>query len=478
MGTRAQTALRSLRQATLAQIEERLAPALDPQTLQKPGSGDHSRERIFTLPRTFWCWIWQILQGNTSCREVVRQVQALFALQGLPPVAAGTSAFCQARDKLPLNLLASAFVFSARSAEKRAGTGGPLLQGRPIKVADGTTVRLPDTPANRKAYPPAKHQHASPGFPLLKMVALFALASGAILARATGDQHSHELRLLLSLRTALQPKDVLVADRAYGCYLLAAWLNDLGVDLIARLATRRRAVDFRTAHQRLGPQDGLFIWRKPIQPSPLLEATAWAALPAEITVRLIRVRLQRSGFRTRELTVVTTLLDAQLYPATQIIAAYLKRWRMELCLDDLKTTLGMEMLGCRSPGLVAKEVLVFLTAHNLIRCIMAQAAHAGGADLERLSFKGALDGLRQWTLALVQVRGPRQQARKAQLWRTLLATLAADLLPLRPGRHEPRAVKKRSKYPHLNKPRHQYVDRWSRNQRRRAAIAKRRSSLI
>jgi hypothetical protein len=465
-----------LRQATLAQIELRLGPALAPQTLQKPGSGDHSRERIFTLPCTFWCWIWQVLQRNTSCREVVRQVQALLALESLPPVAAGTSAFCQARGKLPLSLLAAAFAASARSAENRA-TPGTLLQGRPIKVADGTTLRLPDTPPNRKAYPPAKHQFASPGFPLLKMVAIFALASGAILARATGDQHSHELRLLLSLRAACQPEDVLVADRAYGCYLLAAWLKGLRVDLIARLATRQRPVDFRKAHQRLGPQDGLFIWRKPFYPSPLLDTEDWAALPEEITVRVIHVRLPRSGFRTRELTVATTLLDAQLYPATQIIATYLKRWRLELCLDDLKTTLGMERLSCRTPALAAKEVLVFLTAHNLLRWIMAQAAQAGGVDLERLSFKGTLDALRQWTLVLAQVHGPHQQAKKAQLWRKLLTTLAADLVPLRPERHEPRAVKKRSKYPHLSKPRHQYVERWSRNQRRRLATAKRKASL-
>jgi len=309
------------------------------------------------------------------------------------------------------------------------------------------------------------------------MVALFALASGAILARATGDQHTHELRLLLGLRAAFQPGDVLVGDRAYGCYLLAAWLKGLGVDLIARLATRRRPVDFRKARRRLGPQDALFIWRKPFYPSSLLGAEEWTALPAELTVRVIRVRLQRPGFRTRELTLVTTLLDAQLYPAAQIIAAYLKRWRMELCLDDLKTTLGMEMLSCRSPALVAKELLVFLTAHNFLRWIMAQAAKVGDADLERLSFKGTLDALRQWTVALVQVRGPHRQAQKNRLWRQLLATLATDLVPLRPDRQEPRAVKKRSKYPALNKPRHQYMERKSRNQRRRAAIARKRASL-
>ena len=194
-------------------------------------------------------------------------------------------------------------------------------------------------------------------------------------------------------------------------------------------------------------------------------------------MRIIRVRIERPGFRTRKLTVVTTLLEAELYPAPEILTAYLKRWRLEMCLDDLKTTLGMEMLSCQSPEMLEKELLVFLTAHNLLRWMMTQAAQRGQVDLERISFKGTLDAFGQWTGALVQVRGAGKRSQRAKVWRKFLETLTADLVPLRPGRKEARAVKKRSKYPPLNKPRRQYVDRWSRGQRRRVATVKKNASL-
>lgn len=476
MGSRTQAAARALAQDTLLQIEDRLSPALDLDILDKPAAKEHSRERIFTLSRTFWCWIWQVLQGNTSCREVVRQVQALFAVFTEAQVDEGTSAYCQARKKLALGLLEKAFVCSHRSAAKHAATS-TLLQGRPLKVADGSGLRVADTPENRKAFPPSKNQHAKPSFPLMKIVALFSAASGAIISKATGCSKQSELRLLMGLGQALQPKDILTGDRHFGCFVLAAWLQNLGVDLIARLSTRSRKVDFRKAVKRLGPQDGCFIWRKPSKPSPLLCAEEWAALPEEITVRIVRTRAERPGFRTRKVTVMTTLLDGELYPAQEILTAYLKRWRLEMCLDDLKTTLGMEMLNCRSPELLEKELLVFLIAHNLLRWLMAQAASLSEVDLERISFKGSLDAFRQWTGALVQIRGVRNKRKRIRVWRKFLEILGADLVPLRPGRHEPRAVKKKSKYPTLNKPRHQFVERWSRNKRRRVALAKKNASL-
>lgn len=469
MAARLHHAARKLRQATLA-------PALPDELLCQPASGHHSRQRVFSLTRTFWCWIWQIFQANTSCREVVRQVQALLALLQNSPLDESTSAYCQARGKLPLPLLQRAFAASGRSAEKLAPTCR-LLQGRPVKVADGSSVRLPDTPGNRAAFPASANQFGGPGFPLLRILGLFSLASGALLAHFTGSLKTAELRLLMALEEHFQSGDVLVADRAYGQYVLIYWLNTLGVDLLARLNTRSRHVDFRAASQRLGPNDGLFTWHKPMIPSRLLSPRQWTQVPETITVRVLRTRIQRPGFRTREITIVTTLLDPWLYPAEEIFATYFKRWRLEMCLDDLKTTLGMEMLGCKSPGLVQKELLIYLTAHNLIRWIIAQAAQAGKVELERLSFKGTLDAFRQWTLALVQVRGPGKPGKQKRLWQELLQTLAADLVPHRPERQEPRAVKKRSKYPRLNKPRHSYVERWSRNKRRRAARAKKHLRL-
>ena len=475
-GRRTQQTLHRVRQATLAQIEDRLRPALPAALLDKPSSGDHSRDRLYPLFRTFWCWIWQVLQANTSCRAVVRQVQALFAVRGGGPVDEANGAYCEARRKVPLPLLERIFAASCQSAEACAPKSS-LLQGRPLRMADGSGTRLADTPKNRKDFPPSKNQRRGVGFPYLRIVAFFCAASGALLARATGSLNQSELELFMSLLPSLKSGDILIGDRAYGIYIVAALLQSLGIDLVARLNASRK-VDFRKATRKFGRQDALFTWDKPAQISPLLALAQWLGLPVQLTVRIIRVRIKQKGFRTRGLTVVTTLLDPQLYPAEQILAAYAKRWRMEMCLDDLKTTLGMESLTCRTPAMVQKELLVFLTAHNFVRWMMAQAAQSQQRELERISFKGTLDSFREWSQAIAQVgRAPAQRRKRTALWEEYLKGLAADLVPERPGRQEPRAVKKKSKYPHLNKPRHQYVDRWSRNKRRRVATARRRTAL-
>jgi hypothetical protein len=459
---------------TLARIEDRLGPALEPGLLQKPAAKACSRERLYALGCLFWSWIWQILQAKASCRETVRQIQALRALKGRRTIKGGTAGYCRARARLPLPLLEKVFAGSARAAQKAAPARRAALQGRRLRIADASTVRLPDTPPNRAAYPAPKHQGDGPGFPLLYLSALFCALSGALIAVATGNCHQGEWRLFLTLRAHLAPGDILCADRGYGNFVMAAWLQSLKADLIARVPTGARRVDFRSVRRRHGRGDALFVWRKPPRPSPLLGRDEWRALPAALTVRLLRHRVTRKGFRTKEITLVTTLLDPVLYPAHEVLAAYLLRWRLELCFDDLKTTLGMETLTCKSPPLAARELLCYLTAHNLLRWLMLQAAHRGEVPPERLSFKGTLDAFRQWSIAQVQIGGPHKKRRQAQLWLHLLETLAADKVPHRPGRREPRAVKKRSKYPPLQKPRRLQRDPLSRNQRRVRATAKKK----
>ncbi len=208
------------------------------------------------------------------------------------------------------------------------------------------------------------------------MVAIFSAASGALVGRAVAHFDQSENRWVKSLREVLQQGDILIGDRHFGYYVLAAWLQSFSADLLARVPTRSRHVDFRRAFKRLGPGDAWFIWRKPKEPATYFPAEEWAALPEQITVRVLRRTVRLRGFRTREITLVTTLLDSELYPAEELLAAYLKRWRMELCLDDLKTTLGMEMLSARSPRQVQKEILALLTAHNLVRWLMVNAAAA------------------------------------------------------------------------------------------------------
>jgi hypothetical protein len=441
---------RALRQVTLRQLQEQLTDCLPPQLLSAEDEGPNSRERIFSLRLTFECFIWQVLKPKTSCREVVRQVQALFTLQGQGQVDEGDSAYVQARQRLPRERLEQAVEVIAQAADRRAGASA-ILQGRSVKVVDGSSTQLADTPKNQERYPQPSTQKKGCGFPVLKFAALFSLASGAILKLAMGSLGQHDLRLLREFWEDLKKGDILLGDRAYGEYTTLAIWPTRGVDVVARLHQTRK-VDFRKA-LRLAKNDGLFTWTKG-QPSKILSAAPWAELPAQITVRVIRFSATLRGYRARRVTLVTTLLDPKLYPAQELIDLYARRWRLELCLRDLKTTMGMEQLRCKSPDLAEKELLAYLVAHNLVRCLMAEAARTHQVALERVSFKGSVDALRQYSAAMAQARN-RKIRRK--LWDELLRTLAQDLVPHRPGRIEPRAVKRRPKpFPLLTKPRAKY----------------------
>jgi len=453
-----QRTARQFRQTTLEQLSRHLADLLPVHLLSCTDEGLNSRERLYTLRLTCECFLWQSLQCNTACREVVRQVQALARLRGWGAVDEGTSAYIQARQRIPQECLEAVLAATARAAEQRAGSS-PWLQRRPVKAVDGSSVQLPDTAANQKAYPQPTGQKPGCGFPVMKLVGLFSLASGALLDVVMGNLQSHDLRLLRQLWAQLKAGDILLGDRAYGDYVTLAGLPLQGVDVVARLHQARK-VDFRKA-RRLGPNDGVFVWHKGCQQSSILTPGEWAALPGEIQVRIVRFTVACRGFRSQRITLVTTLLDAEKYPASELVALYARRWRLELCLRDVKTTLGLERLRCQSPAMVRKEMLAGLIAHNLIRCVMAEAARVYEAQLERLSFKGTVDAVRQYSAVLAQAR---TQKMRRDLWQDLLHGLARDLVPLRPGRSEPRAVKRRPKpFPLLNRPRRQFVELPHRN---------------
>jgi hypothetical protein len=236
----------------------------------------------------------------------------------------------------------------------------------------------------------------------------------------------------------------------------------LGVDFIGR-TTRR--IDGRRRLKRLGRNDWLIEWEKGAVASPWMSLLQWQALPLTLSLRAVKGSLYKKGFRLRQVTVITTLLDAQEYPAQQILYAYLRRWRLEMCLDDLKTSLRMESLRSRSPEMAQKEFYMRLIAYNLVRCTMAQAATEHNVPLERFSFKGSLDAVRHFSHAMARAKSKKK---RQQLWAELLRTLAADLVPDRPGRREPRAIKrKKNRYPHLTGPRRKFRDKLKRNDRRK-----------
>jgi hypothetical protein len=463
LGGRTAQALRPVRAYTLNQLEERFAPWVPKSLFPKAPAKRNSRNRIYTRGRTFWSMLWQGFNPKASGREVVRQIQALLTLQGGPSISEEDGAYCRAKDRLPLSEFPKALSATAQAADQLA-PALTLLQSRPVKVADGSSLTAPDTAKNRKKYPPV--QTPEPNFPMLRLVVFFSLLSGAILSVAIGDLRTAELPMLYQMFNQLSANDILMGDRGFGNFVLLALLSHFqpGVDFIGRSARR---VDGRRRLQRLGRNDWWVAWKKGNNPSLWLPKSLWRALPKEITVRIVRGSCYAKGFRVRRVTLVTTLLDPERYPASEILQAYLRRWRLEMCLDDFKTTLEMEMLRSRSPQMLQKEIYAHLIAHNLVRCTMAQAASERHVPLERISFKGTLDALRQFTQAISQARSKDQ---RRQLWDKLLQTLAADLVPLRPERREPRAVKRvKNKYPRLSRPRHQFKDRPKRAARRTAA---------
>ena len=442
----------SVRQTPLAQLQEHLRDFLPAPLLSPEEDGVNSRERVFSLRLTFECFVWQMLRPRTSCREVVRQGQALFRLHDKGPVEAGDSAYVQARQRLPKDRLEKALVATAQAAERRAEPSHSL-QGRPVKVVDCSTTQLPDTHANQRRYPQPGGQKPGCGFPVMKFLVLFSLASGAVLNVVMAGWRNHDLRLFRRVWNQLKAGDIGLGDRAYGDYVTLASLPRQGVHVVARLHQKRK-VTFA----------GLNGWPSTTACSCGSKAgnnrtsypPGMAQLPGQITVRLLRFTVTIRGHRARRITLVTTLLDPKLYPAQELMALYCRRWRLELCLRDLKTTMGLEQLRCQSPEMAQKELLAYLVAHNLMRCVMAQAAAQHEVDLERVSFKGALDAVRQYSNAIGQARN---QKLRRQLWEDLLLDLARDLVRRRPNRTEPRAVKHRPKpYPLLNQPRHRFVE--------------------
>ena len=364
------------------------------------------------------------------------------------------------------------FRSTAEVADRRVGQRG-TLKGRPVKVADCSTAQLPDTKKNQKRYPQSSSQKPGCGFPLLKFLVLFSLSSGAILRVATGQWRHHDVRLLHGLLEALQKGDILLGDRAYGDYLTMATLPQQGVDVVARLHGARK-VDFRKAVKRLGRHDGLFEWSKSWLRSELLTPAQWKKVPAKTMVRIICFDAIIRGSKQR-VRLVTTLLDPIDYPAHELVALYARRWHLELALRHLKTSMGMEVLRCQSPDMAEKELLAYLVAYNLIRCLMAEVVVRADAEMERLSFKGSVDAVRQYTTAIQSRAG---QKPRRELWVKLLATIAQDQVPLRPGRTEPRAVKRRPKpYQWLTKPRRRFKELPHRSRYRKNPTPKNRALI-
>jgi hypothetical protein len=387
------------------------------------------------------------LSEDGSCREAVSRVIAHLARQKKKTPSPRTGAYCRARKRLSEGLFRHLLLQSAAALEAQASPQ-ECWHGKRVRVVDGTGISMPDTPENQKAYPQPSVQAPGCGFPVLRMVALFSLATGALLAHALGPLADSEMVLFRRLLDELGRDDLLLGDRYYGNFWVVATLQQRGSDALLRVAASRHS-DFRRG-KRLGKNDHLIVWRKPSVPPHYLTAEQYAALPAEMILREVRGTLVRSGYRPRPVVLVTTLLDPERYPREELLALYARRWNCELRLRDIKIALHMDVLRTQTPEMARKELLAKLLAYNLIRRLMWDAGARAEVAPLRLSFKGAVQHVRTFAPMLAALNSAARQ----ELYTLLLTTLARELLPERPDRIEPRLKKRRPKsYGWLQKPR-------------------------
>jgi len=423
------------------------------QLLEPSAKGANSRRRCLPASVTFWAFVAQALSPRSSCREVARRIEVWWRWGNLRSARTITpSAYCQARQRLTLHTLQLIAAQVAWAVERHVLKSEKWLEGREVKIIDGTGVSMPDTPENQAIWPQPDGQKPGCGFPVMKVAGLFSLAGGALLEHVTGRQTTHDSTLFRELWPKLKKGDIILADRAFCSYGAMAALAHRGIDTVVRLHQLRKS-DFRFG-RRLAVGDRLVVWTKPKKCPEVWSKDEFARLPEQLPVRLIRTVITAEGFRTRCVLIATTLTDAQLYPADAIRELYAQRWNIELHFAQIKTTLGLDILRCQSPSMIEKELQIHLIAYNLVRGLMQKAAHLHHVPLECISFKGSLDTVRHWAQAIYACnKNPRKQA---ELIHHMLARLAGDLVPHRPGRSEPRAKKRRPKtYQLLTEPRHQ-----------------------
>lgn len=405
---------------------------------------------IYTPAVTVWVFLSQCLSPDHSCRDAVARLLAWRTTRGLKPCSAETSAYCIARDALPEETCQELVRRTGREVENQAPAEW-LWHGRRVRVVDGSTLTMPDSPENQADYPQPKSQRAGCGLPIARILVVFSLSVGTVLDAAIGKYHGKqtgENSLFRKLHEALAEGDVVLADRYFSGWFDLGLLRERGVDIVVH-KHQLRATDFRTG-RRLGQDDHIVRVPKPQRPK-WLSSEEYVLLPAELVLREVRVRVKQKGFRTKTLIVVTTLLDAEAFPADEIADLYRRRWQAELHLRSLKVVLQMDHLRCKTPHRVRNEFWMHLLAYNLLRRVMALAASEAKVPPWQISFKGTLQSLANF-LPLLGSCMPLEAGCSA-----LVACITAHLVGNRPDRYEPRRIKRRPK-PHklMQRPRHEY----------------------
>ena len=399
---------------------------------------------VYTPALTLWAFLSQVLfKGEQrSCRAAVARVMVLWVALGREPCSDNTGAYCRARAKLPVVVLRRLTREVAERCEEQV-PGAWRWKGRHVHLIDGTTVSMPDTPANQVVYPQPTNQEPGLGFPLARMVVSLSLATAMVDAMAIGPyagKETGETALLREVWDQFGPGDILLADRYYCSYFMIALLMERGVDFVVRLHRGRQA-DFRRG-THLGRGDHLVEWTRPAKPDWMDQET-YDRMPPTIRVREVHVQVHQPGFRANSFVVVTTLTDADTCTREDLAELYHQRWLAELDIRAIKVTLSMDVLRCKTPEMVRREIWAALLAYNLIRQTILQAALRSGHSPRQLSFTAALQKIAAaWCTILVC-----HDATARALIDVHLRDMATHQVGNRPNRIEPRAVKRRPK-PH------------------------------
>jgi len=412
--------------------------------------GHKYKSRLFDPIVTLWAFVSQVLDVDKSCHNAVSRVIAYLVGEGVELPSTSTSAYCQARIRLPEKFIEKLFYYTGFDLQKKV-TERHLWCGRNVNVIDGSTVSMPDTTANQEEYPQPKSQKSGCGFPLAKIGVLFSLATGAAVALDIDVSNTHDIKLARKLYQNLNPGDVVLGDRAFCAYADLANIKNQDCDAVFRKHQSRKT-EMRKG-KIVGSSDKLVTWKKPQKCPKGLSQSEFDSLPMTLVVREIYYYIEIPGFRTKQVSLITTLLDQTAYSTIDIINLYEERWTVEVNLKHLKTTLGMDILRGKTPSLVRKEIWAFLLAYNLLRTLMFEASNTYNTPPLRLSLQSTRHHLDNFIPNLLNA----SEQNRHMTYQTLLKIIIHQFVLSRPGRSEPRVRKRRPKaYPLMQKSRAQY----------------------
>jgi hypothetical protein len=412
--------------------------------------GYEYRSRVYPPWITLWAFLSQVTSPDSSCAAAVMRVIAYRILTGQGRCSARAASYSAARQRLPEAFYSRLACGLGQDLDALSPSSWLWLE-RHVKIVDGSTITMPDTEANQAVYPQSSNQKAGLGFPIARVTALFSLSAGTILdAEITGTKgkKTGEITAFRALWRSLEPGDVVLGDCLYDGYSDIAQLQQRQVDVVFGMS-QSRARDFRRGTP-LGPGDHIIEWSRPKYNKSRLDRETWEALPPTMRMRELTRTITDAKGKRRTITLVTTLLDAEKYSADEIFKLFRTRWNCELDLRSVKTMMGMAHLSCQSPDMIRKEIWTYFLAYNLIRLHVARAADIYVVQPRKLSFNNARQALQTFTLSVLGVSA----AKAEDLYEATLHIIASHRVGKRPGRIEPRKVKRRkSKYPYLTAPR-------------------------